>query len=127
MTGAMITIGGAAITVVLNILLIPTLHYFGAALATFFCYLFMMIVSYMLGQKYYPVPYARKKLISYIVLVVILYGAHEGLTWLWENRWFNIASATVLFGLFSLFVVKIERKELEKMPFIGKFLKPRIG
>jgi O-antigen/teichoic acid export membrane protein len=126
MTGAMITIGGAAITIVLNILLIPTLHYFGAALATFCCYLFMMIVSYVLGQKYYPVPYARKKLISYITLVVLMYGAHEGLTWLWENRWFNIASATLLFALFSLFVMKIERKELEKMPLIGRFLKPRM-
>lgn len=56
----MITLSGAVITIVLNILLIPKLHYLGAAIATFCCYLFMMIVSYKLGQKYYPVPYARK-------------------------------------------------------------------
>ena len=61
MTGAVITFGGAAITIVLNILLIPRYHYLGAAIATFCCYLFMMIASYLLGQKYYPVPYARKK------------------------------------------------------------------
>lgn len=60
MTGAFITLGGAAITIVLNILLIPELHYLGAAIATFVCYLFMMIVSYTMGQKHYPVPYARK-------------------------------------------------------------------
>jgi O-antigen/teichoic acid export membrane protein len=60
MTGAMITLSGAVITIVLNILLIPKLHYLGAAIATFCCYLFMMIVSYKLGQKHYPVPYARK-------------------------------------------------------------------
>ena len=54
MTGAMITIGGAMITVVLNILLIPRFHYLGAAIATFCCYLFMMIVSYIMGQKHYP-------------------------------------------------------------------------
>ena len=38
-TGAMITLGGAVITIVLNILLIPRLHYLGAAIATFCCYL----------------------------------------------------------------------------------------
>jgi O-antigen/teichoic acid export membrane protein len=126
MMGAIITIAGAVITVGLNILLIPRYHYLGAAIATFCCYLFMMIVSYILGQKYYSIPYARKKLISYIVLVVMIYGAHEGLTWLWGNRWFNIGTATLLIFLFSAFVLRIERKELERMPVIGRFLKPKV-
>lgn len=125
MTGALITLGGAAITIGLNILLIPKLHYLGAAIATFVCYLFMMIVSYLLGQKHYPVPYARKKLIAYLVLVVLIYGVHQGLTYLWSNHWFNIGLATLLLGLFGLFVINIERKELVNMPVIGRFLKQR--
>ena len=72
MIGAVITVGGAIITIVVNILLIPRLHYLGAAIATFTCYLFMMVTSYSLGQKYYPVPYAKTKLISYILLIQIL-------------------------------------------------------
>src|SRR4029077_1925877 len=79
MTGAAITIGGAAITIVLNILLIPKLHYLGAAIATFCCYLFMMVTSYILGQKHYPVPYPRKKLLAYLVLIIVIYAAHRGL------------------------------------------------
>jgi len=122
MIGAWITLGGAAITIVLNVLLIPQFHYLGAAIATFCCYLFMMIASYMLGQKHYPVPYARKKLIAYIVLVVLIYLLHLGMIYLWNNNWFNLGTATLLLVLFTLFVVKIERKELEKMPFIGKYL-----
>jgi len=59
-------------------------------------------------------------------LVVIIYALHRGLTQAWDNRWFNIGTATLLLGLFALFVAKIERKELEKMPFIGKFLTPKI-
>jgi O-antigen/teichoic acid export membrane protein len=125
MMGAAITIGGAVITIVLNIVLIPKLYYFGAAIATFCCYLFMMIASYLLGQKHFAVPYARKKLIAYLVLVVIIYALHRGLTQTWDNRWFNIGTATLLLGLFSLFVAKIERKELERMPFIGKFFRPK--
>jgi len=124
MLGAYITIGGAVITIVLNILLIPKLHYLGAAIATFCCYLFMMIISYVLGQKHYPVPYAKKKLLAYILLVVLIYGVHSGLTYFWENRWFNLGTATLLFFLFTLFVSRIERKELERMPVIGRFFNP---
>ncbi|MGH2553581.1 MAG: polysaccharide biosynthesis C-terminal domain-containing protein, partial [Chitinophagaceae bacterium] len=121
MMGAIITIAGAIITIVLNILLIPKYHYLGAAIATFSCYLFMMITSYLLGQKYYPVPYAKTKLISYLVLVVLIYLAHWGLVYLWDNRWFNLGSATLLLLLFTLFVGKIERKELGRLPVVGRF------
>jgi O-antigen/teichoic acid export membrane protein len=125
MLGAIITIAGAIITIALNILLIPKYHYLGAAIATFSCYLFMMIVSYVLGQKYYPVPYAKTKLISYLVLVVLIYLAHWGMVYLWPNRWFNLGSATLLLLLFTLFVGKIERKELAGLPVIGRFLKSK--
>ena len=122
MTGALITIGGALITIALNVWLIPDHHYLGAALATFCCYLFMMITSYVLGQKHYPVPYARKKLIAYIVMVVAMYGTHRALVWAWDNRWFNLFTATLLLLLFVLFIVKVEKKELERLPFIGRFI-----
>jgi O-antigen/teichoic acid export membrane protein len=125
MIGAGITLLGAIITVVLNVLLIPKWHYLGAAIATFCCYLFMMIASYMLGQKYYPIPYARKKLIAYIVLVVMIYGVHRGLLYLWDNIWFSIGTATLFLILFMFFISKVERKELEKLPFIGRFFAPK--
>jgi len=122
MMGATITIVGAVITIVLNILLIPKWHYLGAAIATFCCYLFMMIASYLLGQKHYPVPYARKKLLAYIGIVVILYLLHRGLIWTWDNRWFTIGTATLFLCLFGFFVAKIEKKELERIPFLGKLI-----
>jgi len=127
MTGAAITIGGAVITIVLNILLIPRFHYLGAAIATFCCYLFMMITSYTLGQKHYPVPYARKKLIAYLVLVALLYAIHRGLVEIWDNRWFNLGTATLLLLAFGAFVSRIERKEFQRLPYIGKFFTLRAG
>ncbi|MBL0145718.1 MAG: polysaccharide biosynthesis C-terminal domain-containing protein [Chitinophagaceae bacterium] len=120
--GAAITVAGAVLTIVLNIVLIPKLHYTGAAIATFCCYLFMMIVSYKLGQKYYPVPYAIKKLIAYIVLVVLIYFTHLGLNKLYDNHlWFSLITATGLLLFFAWFVSKIEAKELAKLPVIGKY------
>ena len=122
MMGAVITLLGAALTIILNVLLIPKYHYLGAAIATFCCYLFMMIVSYIMGQKYYPVPYARKKLIAYLVMVVLIYLVHLGLVRIWGNHWFNLATATALLAAFTWFIIRIERKELRNLPVIGKLL-----
>jgi O-antigen/teichoic acid export membrane protein len=122
--GAIITIIGAAITIILNVLLIPELHYTGAAIATFTCYLFMMISSYWLGQKYYPVPYPVKKLIAYIVLVVLIYLAHLGINKIYPNQlWFSLTTATLLFTGFAWFVTKVEAKELAKIPALAKYFK----
>jgi O-antigen/teichoic acid export membrane protein len=121
MYGAIITITGAIITIVLNILLIPKLHYLGAALATFSCYFFMMLISYSLGQKYYPVPYAKKKLIAYLVIVTLLYMIHRGLVNLWHNWFFTLGTATLLLGAFALFIAKLERKELARLPVLGRY------
>ena len=118
----MITIGGAAITIGLNILLIPRLHYTGAAIATFTCYLFMMLSSYWLGQKYYPIPYAVKKLIAYITMVVLIYFLHLALVkWVSGSLLFSLGTGFALFIFFTWFVGKVEAKELAKMPVIGKY------
>jgi len=120
--GAVITVIGAVITVVLNIVLIPRLHYTGAAIATFCCYLFMMISSYKLGQKYYPVPYPTKKLIAYLVLVILIYLLHLGLThFISGSLRFSISTGFVLFAFFAWFVSRVEARELAKLPVVGKY------
>ncbi|MGV3530188.1 MAG: polysaccharide biosynthesis C-terminal domain-containing protein [Flavisolibacter sp.] len=121
MYGAYITIAGAVITIVLNILLIPHWHYLGAALATFFCYLFMMVISYVMGQKYYPIPYAKKKLLAYLGIAVVLYLLHRGLLMLWQNWFFNIGTATLFLAVFALLIAKIEKSEFQRLPVIGRY------
>jgi O-antigen/teichoic acid export membrane protein len=71
--GAMISVFGMVITLVLNFLLIPKIGYMGAAWATFFCYASMMVASYLVGRRYYPVPYNLMKTSSYILLAVLIY------------------------------------------------------
>jgi len=78
--GALITLSGAIITLVLNIIWIPLspdhiIHgYLGSAWATFFCYLVMMVMGYLLGQKYYSIPYNLKKFAGYLGFALFLYG-----------------------------------------------------
>lgn len=77
--GAYIALFGAAITLVLNWLLIPRFDYMGAAWTTFACYLSMMVVSYLLGQKYYHVNYNLKRILFYLFFAVAVYGLSYGI------------------------------------------------
>lgn len=127
MTGAYITIAGAVITIVLNILLIPKFHYTGSAWATFCCYAFMMIANYYLGQKYYPIPYARKKLLTYIVICALMYIIHEYvIAQPLRNASYYLyvyyITAFVFLGLFTWLVLKVEKKEFVKLPYVGRLV-----
>jgi len=72
--GAYIAGIGSLITISLNFLLIPHLGYVGSAIAIFTCFLVMMIISYLLGQKHYPIPYDLKRIFTYFFIAVIIYG-----------------------------------------------------
>jgi O-antigen/teichoic acid export membrane protein len=70
--GTYISFGGAFITIVLNLLLIPIWGYMGCAWATLACYFSMAVASYLFGQKYYPVPYPVGAILGYLGLAVLL-------------------------------------------------------
>ncbi len=72
--GSYITIGGALLTLILNIWLMPIYGYMGAAWTTLACYFSIMLASYLLGQKYFPVPYPLKNILKQVVLIVSVYG-----------------------------------------------------
>lgn len=71
--GALVSIMGALITVILNLLLIPKLGYVGAAWATLVCYLSMVIVSFIAGQKHYPIPYNITRISAYLLGAILLF------------------------------------------------------
>lgn len=121
--GAYITLSGAAITILINWLFIPAWGYMACAWATFFCYGSMMVFSFVWGQKEYRIPYAWKKLVAYIVIVVVLFFIHKGLTTLFSNIYLNLTLATFLFLLYARFILLIEKNEFQKLPVVGKFIK----
>lgn len=74
--GAYISIIGAILTLVLNFVLIPHYSYMGSAIATIIAYGSMMLISYYLGTKYYPIPYDLKRIGLYLGLSIILSGVY---------------------------------------------------
>ena len=121
--GAWITLVGAGITIAINFIFIPSYSYIACAWATFFCYGSMMVISYVWGQKEYRIPYAWKKLLAYIVIVVLLFFIHTGITYLWSNTIFSLTVATILTGSYCWFIGLIEKKELPQLPVVGRYFK----
>jgi O-antigen/teichoic acid export membrane protein len=70
--GLYISVVGAIITIVLNIALVPKFGYMGSAWVSLLAYFTMMVISYILGQQNYPIPYNLKRIISYLIVSVVL-------------------------------------------------------
>ncbi len=105
--GALVSLAGAALTILLNLWWIPLLGYVGSAWATLACYAGMAIVSYLLGQKYYPVDYEVKRILAYIGLGIGLYVAHGQLLTLITWQSWQLAAALLL--LYVLITALCER------------------
>ncbi len=71
--GAIISTTGAVITILANIILVPLLGYTGSAWATLICYVSMAIICYVVGARYYPIPYQIGRLLGYIGLALALF------------------------------------------------------
>jgi O-antigen/teichoic acid export membrane protein len=70
--GALISMAGAVITILLNLILIPRYGYTGAAFVTLVCYAFMSWATWFTGKKHYPVPYQIGRMFFYTLLAILL-------------------------------------------------------
>ena len=107
--GAYISIIGALITLILNYLLIPTMSYYGSAIATLAAYGSMMLISYFMGNKQYPIPYEINKIAGYLLLsigfsAISFYGFRE-----------NYGIGISLLALFMYFIYYNEKETLNKI------------
>ncbi|MEZ4886702.1 MAG: oligosaccharide flippase family protein [Chitinophagales bacterium] len=78
--GAIIAVIGASITIVLNVLLIPSIGYLGSAWATLICYASMVIISYFWSRKYYLIPYEIGRILQYLIIGIGLFLVDKQLT-----------------------------------------------
>ena len=70
--GIVFTVIGAFVTISLNLVLIPRIGYTGAAWATLACYSTMAVVSMIIGQKKFYVPYDFGRMALYIIITILI-------------------------------------------------------
>lgn len=69
--GTLISWFGAGLTIILHFLFLKKYGFMVSAWVTFITYFLMMVMSYFLGQKYYPIPYRIKKISFFLILLMI--------------------------------------------------------
>ncbi|WP_027387119.1 lipopolysaccharide biosynthesis protein [Chryseobacterium gregarium] len=69
--GTYISWAGAMITIILNLIFLRKYGFMVSAWVTLAAYFLMMVLSYWLGQKYYPIPYRMRKISFFIILLAI--------------------------------------------------------
>lgn len=118
--GAYFSIIGCAATVAIIILFAPTYGYMACAWASFCCNLLMMLLSYFIGQKKYPIAYDLRSAALYFGLAAVLYVV--GMYVPYPSTGVALLVRTVLLIGFVAFVIRRDLP-LTEIPYIGNRLK----
>ncbi len=114
MYGLYFTFLGAAVTIGLNVWLIPIHGYIGAAYATFACYFIMAFACYVVGQKHFTVPYNTRRILMYLFLTAAFYFLVSALSEnMSESPILRQSFLTSMFIAFSALLFFIERKPIK--------------
>ena len=112
---------GAVVLITIDILLIPRFSYMACAWAGFAAYATSMLLSYFIGQRYYPIAYPIRQMSAYVFLTLVLFMAMQyagSVLPLWASLIVN----TLLIAVFAAYMVKKDFP-LSSLPIIGKKFK----
>ncbi len=113
--GAYFGIIGMVITVGLDFILIGQIGMLGGAIALLCGYAVMMIVSYLIGQRHYKVPYDLKKIALYFLVAVFLYIVNQYVSF--ESLAIRYSFKIILIASYILFFLFINGFKLRKTNF----------
>ncbi|MCX6236353.1 MAG: polysaccharide biosynthesis C-terminal domain-containing protein [Bacteroidia bacterium] len=111
--GARFAIIGAIITIVLNVLFIPVLGYMACGYAFFAASFVMTVISYIVGQKYFPVKYDLKRIGTYFLVAMALYLIEINVVF--TDKIVRISFNTSLLMIFFLFIWVKENADLKRL------------
>lgn len=120
--GAYLSIIGLVVTVLGNVIFVPLYGYIACAWTALSANLIMMITSYFLGQKNYPINYDLKSAGFYMIVTIILFSgimfSHGNV----GNLWLRLLVNTALIGVYVFIVLKKDLS-LHDIPVLGKYFR----
>lgn len=117
--GAYFSLIGCAVILALNVWLVPKYGYVASAWASVAGYGVITLLSFVIGQKKYPVSYPLKDMAVYLVLAAVLFVL---LSVPVSGFWWRLAFHTLVVLAFVAFIVKRDLP-LRAIPFINRFFK----
>ena len=115
---------GCAVLIAVNIIFIPKYGYMACAWAGFAGYATAMLLSYVVGQRYYPVRYPLKSMAVYVVLTVFFFVCIRLSGEYVENVFLRLLCNTACIVLFAAHVLYHDFP-VSRIPVIGKFFKKK--
>ncbi len=116
--GAYITIAGAIITLAVNFMFIPRYSYAASAWATFLSYGCMMVLSYFMGRKHYPVNYNLRSFTFFFGAALLLYLVSMSYQGNW-NIYLELILNNILLGIYIWLFYKFELPNLKQVKHAG--------
>lgn len=110
---------GLAVTIVLNIVLVPRMGYMGCAWAAFACYGVMMLTSYFVGQAKYPLSYPLKSITLYVFTAAVFYvtAMYFAVT---SSQIVNYLIRACFLAAYLLYVVRKEKLSLPGLRWLTR-------
>ena len=118
--GAYFSIIGCAVILALNIWLVPTYGYVASAWASVAGYGVITLLSYIIGQKKYPVSYPLKDMAVYLILAAVLFVLSQEV--IISNVGLRLVFRTLLLLIFIAYILKKDLP-LKTIPFVNRFVK----
>ena len=123
--GAYLSIIGLVVTVLGNVLFVPVHGYMACAWTALSANLIMMVTSYFLGQKNFPIRYDLKSAGFYFILSMLLFAGMMFSYGSIGNMWLRLFINTVLIGIYVFIVFKKDLPLLQ-IPIVNKYFKKQI-
>ncbi len=121
--GAYFSLIGLIITLVLQVVFVPIIGYWASCGSSLVCYLCIMLLSFIIGQKKAPIPYDMKTIGLYTLFTVGLLAVYYALRlYFISNTWLMMAIGTVLLFIYLAILVRKDFP-LSGLPVIGKYFK----
>lgn len=106
---------GAAITLLVNFLFVPLYGYVASAWAHLLCYIIVSVITLLLGNRFYPIPYPLKRMAGYFAVALGVYVIASLFTI--PSLPLNLLKNTLFFAIFALYAWKKEQFSL-RLPFL---------
>lgn len=99
---------GCAVLITVNVVFVPTYGYMACAWAGVAGYATAMLLSYFVGQKYYPIAYPLRDIFIYIIVAALLFVAVDTMNNSSLPVWASAGINTWCIALFTAIIVRRE-------------------
>ena len=111
--GAVFSFVGCAVLIAINVVFVPRYGYMACAWAGVAGYGVATVVSYVVGQRKYPIAYDIRSIGLYMLVAAVLFAASQLQPW--GAQWLRMAVNTALLGVFVAMIIKVEHINLGRL------------